>query len=70
MADIRIYLSHDIELNPGTTTFLNFGHLKVRSINNIEKFDEILVFKQLISKKISKRFDCRKFFSRYRQVIP
>lgn len=45
MTDIRIYLSHDIKLNPGTTSFLNFGHLNVRSINNIEKFAEILVFK-------------------------
>lgn len=41
LAGILIYLSNDIELNPGPASFLSFGHLNVRSINNIEKFDEI-----------------------------
>ena len=36
-----IYLSNDIELNLGPASFFSFGHLNVRSINNIEIFDEI-----------------------------
>ena len=38
---IMIYLSNDIDLNPGPASFFSFGHLNVRSINNIEIFDEI-----------------------------
>ena len=38
---IFIILAYDVELNPGPTSLLNFGHLNVRSLNNQDKFDEL-----------------------------
>ena len=36
---ILIILANEVELNPGPTSLLNFGHLNVRSLNNQDKFD-------------------------------
>ena len=53
---IFIILANDVELNPGPTSLLNSGHLNARSLNNQDKFDELL----LIIKDIFMFLQCLK----------